>query len=61
MIMRGADCAETCDLLLGTVQANIKPGFIHHLVSYTVTGSRETGYGIMRMSRTVGRIASFEN
>lgn len=25
-------------------------GFIHHLVSYTVTDSRETGYGIMIMS-----------
>lgn len=54
MIMCRADGGKT--RAEGTVQVNVRPAaarFIHHLVSYTVTGIRETGYGTMTMSDTV--------
>lgn len=48
--MRGADCGETralgshcCFVQYGLIPSQQQQGFIHHLVSYTVTDSRETG------------------
>ena len=62
----GADCGETrapgFSLLSSGVRMNTKQqqqqqqqqrGLIHHLVSYMVTDSRVTGYGIMKLSSSV--------
>lgn len=58
--MCGADCGVTralgflcCGVQYGRIPGQQQQGFIHHLVSYTVTHSRETGYSLMRISSSV--------